>query len=416
MSLAPAASRIDSRRRPPLLGAAWLAGLGLACAASAEPRVTVRTVADQPLAGRLLHFSLEEGLTLAVESEGAPQRIPAGDLVQIVVADQGSHGRASTVRVDLTGGDLLYGRVVASGDDTVTLETDSIGRVEVPLGRITLWRARASADAAHGARVAALAGQAVASGEDVLLLANGDVLAGFVARIDEVGLVMETRSGELRVAHDSVVGVALVPTEEGWTGSAGQRPRVRVHTTDGQRLTATDLDWSDTGVVAVLFDGRRQPLPADRIARLDVVGGRWEWLGALEPISYEHQPAFGLHWDWRVDRNVRGGPLRVAGASFERGLGMHSESSLTFDLRGDYREFVTSFGLDDDSGLYANVDVEIRVDGKRRFSRDGILPGELHGPLRLDVRGADRIKLTVLFGTNADLQDRFDWIEAALIR
>ncbi|MHC4090088.1 MAG: NPCBM/NEW2 domain-containing protein [Planctomycetota bacterium] len=58
----------------------------------------------------------------------------------------------------------------------------------------------------------------------------------------------------------------------------------------------------------------------------------------------------------------------------------------------------------------------MRIDGQLRFAQEDIAPGKLHGPIRLDVTGAKRIKLTVLFGQNADLQDRFDWIEPALIR
>jgi len=34
----------------------------------------------------------------------------------------------------------------------------------------------------------------------------------------------------------------------------------------------------------------------------------------------------------------------------------------------------------------------------------------------LDVRCANRIELVVDFGENGDMQDRFDWVEAALIR
>ncbi len=91
-------------------------------------------------------------------------------------------------------------------------------------------------------------------------------------------------------------------------------------------------------------------------------------------------------------------------------------SSLTYDLKGLYREFVTSFGIDDDSGPMADVAVAILVDGKRRFSRTNVRRGELFGPVRLDVTRANRIELIVDFGENGDLQDRFDWIEAALIR
>ena len=111
-----------------------------------------------------------------------------------------------------------------------------------------------------------------------------------------------------------------------------------------------------------------------------------------------------------------GGPLTVAGEAFERGIGVHSRSSLIFEIKGAYREFVTSFGMDDDSGPVADVTVVILVDGQKRFEKAHIRPGMLHGPVRLDVAKAGRLELIVDFGDNGDLQDRFDWIGTGLIR
>ena len=62
------------------------------------------------------------------------------------------------------------------------------------------------------------------------------------------------------------------------------------------------------------------------------------------------------------------------------------------------------------------MSARILVDGKRGFEKTGITRGTLHGPIRLDVTKANRIELIVDFGKNGDLQDRFNWIEPALIR
>ena len=74
------------------------------------------------------------------------------------------------------------------------------------------------------------------------------------------------------------------------------------------------------------------------------------------------------------------------------------------------------FFLDDDSGAYADVSVSILVDGKPRFQQTGVRRGILHGPIRLNVARTKRIELIVDFGKNGDIQDRFNWVEAALIR
>ncbi len=117
-----------------------------------------------------------------------------------------------------------------------------------------------------------------------------------------------------------------------------------------------------------------------------------------------------------ADRNVLGQPITVGGQTFQHGIGVHSRSSLTYDLKGQYSRFVTSFGIDDDSGPHADVSVTILVDGRPRFEESHIRRGKLHGPVRLDVVKANRIELVVDFGDNGDIQDRFNWVEAALVR
>jgi hypothetical protein len=335
-----------------------------------------------------------------------------------IVTDRDRIGKdPDSVRLELAGGDLLFGRVTAFEDDLLVLESPTIGPVRVPLERIAAWKTPAAQDPRFRSALAALTNDDE-DATDALLLTNGDVLRGFVAAIDEAGFLLETDSGgRSRVAHDPIVAAALVPIYPVDNRlDPPQGPRATVLTTDGQRLTASTLGWSDVLVTATVFERIPQRIPTDRIARIDVIGGRWEWLTALQPISYEHSPALSLDWGWQVDRSVTGSPLRVAGRTYQHGLGVHSRCSITFDLMGAFSEFVTSMGLDDRAGPYADVDVEIRVDGQLRFTRQGIRPGTLHGPVRLEVTGARRIKLTVLFGRNADLQDRFDWIEAALIR
>ena len=64
----------------------------------------------------------------------------------------------------------------------------------------------------------------------------------------------------------------------------------------------------------------------------------------------------------------------------------------------------------------ADVTVVILVDGRRCLEETNIRWGKLLGPIRLNIAGAKRIELVVDFGENGGLQDRFDWVEPALIR
>ena len=193
-------------------------------------------------------------------------------------------------------------------------------------------------------------------------------------------------------------------------------PYALVDLRHGGRITVTDLQWRGGLLVAALSGVGQVSIKSENVLSIEMIGGRWEWLSQREPVSYQHTPMLSLDWPYRTDQNLFGGPLAVAGQRFERGISVHSRSSLTYELGGRYREFVTALGLDDTSGPLADVDVSVRVDGKTLYSKQHFRRGELAGPIRLEVRGASRIELIVDFGAGGDLQDRFDWIQPALIR
>ncbi len=411
---------------------------------------------------------------------GGELLIPTADIVRITtlggqaMAAAGSRTGYKPVphrdqRVSLATGDVLFGQVIETREDMVFIDTADLGSITVPLDVVTRIDTARAFLPAHREAVEWLDGavepasQPVSAGrlwEDRILLTNGDLLRGFVTSLNAAGLSIDTESGEMTVPQRLIVAVRFASVGSGagsardWDagiGGATLRPAgkpVPHSRGDGQsarstfanqqggslpypvsdrlhfilrcrtsgRLTVTDLTWSGNVVEVRLPHGPRVSIEAERIVSVDVVGGRWEWLSSRRPLSYEHTPMLSLAWPWVNDRNVLGGPITVAGETYEHGVGVHSRSNLRYDLQGLYREFVTSFGIDDDSGPWADVSVFILVDGQRRFNQAGVRPGTLHGPIRLNVALAKRIELVVDFGKNGDLQDRFNWIDAALIR
>ena len=372
--------------------------------------VTVKTIAPDLVQGRLAALSLRDGAVLVTDA-GARQRIPTNDLVHIALATTASMRGSSDISLTLTGDDELYGRVDGIGEDEVIIDSADLGKVSVPLEAIVRLDTPRGSSAAYQEFVSWFDRKA-RDGEDRILLTNGDVVRGFVTAINREGVAIESDLGETLLPHRLVVAVRLAAAPP----APIKRPHMVIRLRSSGRLTVSDLNWSGDVAEARLRFGATVRLEARRIARVDVVGGRWEWLGEHHPISYEHTPMLSMDWEYVPDRNVRGGPITVAGKTFEHGVGVHSRSCLTYDLKNAYREFVTSFGIDDDSGPYADVSVFILVDGKPRFDQAHVRRGTLHGPIHLDVARAQRIELIVDFGDNGDLQDRFNWVAAALVR
>jgi len=413
-----------------------------------EVAVDVRTVEPQAVTGRLVSFSLRDGAMVQTSAEKQIVKIPIADIIRMTKSayggpDGGPQGAAAEAAgqavlgdraaqigerwtITFTWGDVLCGRVIGARGETVVMETSDLGEVPIPLDAVARIASARAATGVHRESLQWL-DRGHSTEDDRVLLTNGDVLRGFISAIDADGIAIDTGIGPTTAPFRLVVAARVahaVPT-------ATPRPYAIVTLRDGARLTATGLEWTDEGVEAKLRTGIRVRIDADRVVAVDVIGGRWEWLsdplaqnalerfgrtGGCQLVSYEQAPMLGPGWEYLAGRNVLNGPILVAGESYERGIGVHSRSNLIFELNGEYREFVTSFGMDDDSGPLADVTVVVLVDGQRRFEKAHVRRGSLFGPVRVDVSHAGRIELIVEYGDNGDMQDRFDWVEPGLIR
>lgn len=393
--------------------------LGITACAFGDPvDVVVRTVDHDALRGPLLSFSLDQGLELGEGREAPPSasdapqgRVPAQDVVRLTTSTEAAPPSPRAITLLTAGGDRILGAQGPYENDRLTMESTTLGALSVPLDLTTGWLSPRAAEAAWKDRVASLLADR-GGGKDRLLMANGDIAEGILVGAGASAFSLDTAQGTTELPTDRVVAAAIV---------AGQSPardtlRARVYLTDGSVLTVGVLHWSDATLETSALDGIDLRIPASHVTHVDVVGGRWCWLSELTPAADESTPMFTQRWPYRVNRNVLGGVLRVNGESFEQGVGVHSRSVLAYDLGGGYRELVTSYGLDDLSGPLAGVSVGIHVDGQPRHVQDDVVPGRLHGPVRIDVLRADKLELIVDFGRLGGVQDRFDWIETALVR
>ncbi|NQT38869.1 MAG: NPCBM/NEW2 domain-containing protein, partial [Planctomycetes bacterium] len=85
-------------------------------------------------------------------------------------------------------------------------------------------------------------------------------------------------------------------------------------------------------------------------ARLIDADGRVTYLSDLKPLRV-HQPYGKL----QRDRSHRGGPITIGGRRFERGLGTHASSEITYSLAGKYAWFEVWFGVDATAGTNGQV-------------------------------------------------------------
>jgi alpha-galactosidase len=114
------------------------------------------------------------------------------------------------------------------------------------------------------------------------------------------------------------------------------------------------------------------------------------------------------------DAALDGGPIRLRGAAYEKGLGVHAPSLLRYRLGQACSRFVADVGIDDDQGGRGSVQFEVWADGERLF-QSGTLTGE--SPLRevsVDVSGRRELRLFVGIGGDTDGLDHGVWAGARL--
>ena len=86
-----------------------------------------------------------------------------------------------------------------------------------------------------------------------------------------------------------------------------------------------------------------------------------------------------------------------------------------YELGGNYAEFLTDIGIDDEAPPGSSATFQVWIDGQPEFD-SGIMQAQ--SPvrhLRIGVAGAKILKLVVTDGGNGNLGDNTDWAGARLI-
>jgi hypothetical protein len=253
--------------------------------------------------------------------------------------------------------------------------------------------------------------------QDVVLLRNGDRLAGVLGALGPDRVSVEVGKKDVAVPAGQVAAVAL-STELAQT----LRPKGvygRLVLAGGGRLSVTSAACDDGATLtARTVFGARLQVPLARLAGLDLYQGRAVYLSDLKPARYEFTPYLDEHWPAAADSSAAGRDLVLGGSTYDKGLGLHSASRLTYALAGGYRRFEATVGLDDRDGRQGSVRVRVLADGKPlNLGPDRELTGgSAPLPVSVPVQGVRELTLVVEFGRGGNVQDVVDWADARLVR
>lgn len=402
----------------------------LALVLAADPKPTFPLFIAQgtdptPVAGTLAKLTPDFGVTL-VEPNAT---IQAGELVSLRRARMPLPPLPTTPHVRLANGDVIrVTEVIGDGDASLTLAAwfgsakDSVPLI-IPLTALSaVWFTDPPADTPPDP--GAYSWFDATKKQDALLLRNGDVVRGAVDKLtgDQTGVVRFKPVGEktpTSYPRSAVAAIAFDPSL-----ARVKKPKgafARVTTTDGSRVSVSAVSADGKTLEVTTLTGGKLSLPLADVMAVDVFGGKAAYLSDLKPKAVKEEAFGSVAWPWAADRSVKGNPLRLrtplGDEVFAKGLGLHSKTTLTYDLGGKYRRFEATVGLDAVSGRRGAVDVTVLVDGKPQ-AIDGLTGLTFAGgvkSLSVDVKKAKELTIVVDFGQGGDVQDDVNFADARLV-
>jgi hypothetical protein len=259
-------------------------------------------------------------------------------------------------------------------------------------------------------------------GKDKVVLRNDDTREGVFGGLDAQKAEIEVEKKKTSVNLDRVAFITLSTELAETLKPKGPYARVVLRAdrdSPGGRFSLSSATCTDGKTLqATTVFGGQLSVPLTRVAALDVYQGRAVYLSDLKPSKYEHIPFLDSRWPFVPDGSVTGCELRLGGSAYDKGIGMHSHSRLSYDLGGAYRRFEAIVGLDDQTGRNGSVRIKVRGDGKALdMAPDHELTAAI-GPLAVSVSVAvvKELTLEVEFGQGADVEDHVNWVNARLIK
>ncbi len=149
------------------------------------------------------------------------------------------------------------------------------------------------------------------------------------------------------------------------------------------------------------------------------ISASFEYLSDLRHLVLFERTGWGVTgWDAAAHAPDREpDPLRIGDRVYRKGIGHHAPGELVIDLGGACEEFLCEVGLQHQGGSsQGSVVFSVFVDGEKRFESGVMRESDPPLPVRVNVRGAQELRLAVADAGDGIICDMADWAEARLLR
>lgn len=249
-----------------------------------------------------------------------------------------------------------------------------------------------------------------------------DMLEGVVRGVGEQTIDFETDGNRIQPKRERVVGILFFAGRDAVPAGS---PGVRVLEQDGSQWNVVRLAQDEQGLVWTTVGGVTARADWRAIVALDYSVGNWLFLSDLTPESVTWRPfiesrlnpaLLGPLYQPRFDQAFDGGPIRLGGRTWRKGLALHSYNEVTYRLPTGYSRFQAMAGFDDRwlaLGAAPHAVLRLVLDDRVVFEQ-ALDAGTEPVPIDVPLEGARRLKIVVDFGERADVADYVNLADARL--
>jgi hypothetical protein len=397
-----------SGQRKPLPSAAWCSALLLALAAHAQN-------APAPRSGRLV---LIDGSTIQIQSleirddvlhgPGIPSDVMLDDVRTIeLAAVKLNAALPESATVILTSGRIVARRVLIADEKCAI---DWAGGEPLSL-TIDVLRGICF-DAALSDDVEKSLATPPADADRVLVRDEQGKLTHIPGLVDSLTadtLTLDVAGRQQRIARERIAAALFAQPAKPIADA-----RCRITFRDGSHLGGQSLLLAGGKATLIQAASGQVAFPWSAVASVTVSSRRTVFLSNLKPVEELHQPIVTSPLPALRDKSAAGHPLRLGSRVYEKGLGVHARSSLTFAAEKKWDALVATIGLDPTAGSNGDCLFIVLADGERIFFRR--LKGtDEPADINVPITGRQTVTLLVEPGENLDLADHANWCDARFI-
>ena len=385
--------------------------LCFAAAASADQRWTLTTADFQRKVVELSEINAESVVISAAEKV----TIPVGRVLRL---DRGTLTGVdkSTYQLTLQNGDVIPGSPADMRDEILHWQNPTLGLLKLPLSGL---RSIVRKDKSRRSPAE--------SNEDQILLNNKDLVRGAVTGIENSSVNIQSNGDTSAVPLSGIDAIYFAAAKKQVTKNRfwkiiltdGSVLSPEIIFTDGQALVFDLRNGLPVGPKpAEKAAGSALKVPLEKVISIEQFNGPISWLSDREPSKNIHTPfSSETILAAKMNLNVFGKPIRFGSDTFEKGIGVHANSVLTFPLDGTYKVFQTRYAIDSGADTSkAVVQVQILLDGKVVHEAKNIRGFKMSPVVAIDLNNAKELTLQVTAAGMTDAQDRLNWIDCALVK